>query len=227
MLEDAWSVESILQYIAKAGMGKYSKRIDVLIDCGAIITGMRNEEVAQYLLDHGLPWAKGVVFLDDNDEKCVMLRAGGHDEGDATGGEPGRVLKLSQCGLAWEDRFTFYDQIHTTGMDIKQHKTSNAVITIGKDTTFRDFAQGAYRMRGLAKGQPQTLDIFLIPEVLGMISKEVKVDFPQAGAMPKPLGEEAPGAAAAWMLLNSIRLESKQMMQLCKYEHIMGSGSGL
>lgn len=31
----------------------------------------------------------------------------------------GRVVAADQCGIALERRFAFYDQIHTTGMDIK------------------------------------------------------------------------------------------------------------
>ena len=45
----------------------------------------------------------------------------------------GRVLKLSQCGIAIEKRFAFYDQIHTTGMDIKHVVNACAVITLGDD----------------------------------------------------------------------------------------------
>ena len=32
-------------------------------------------------------------------------------------------------------------QVHTTGMDIKQILSARAVQTLGKDMTFRDFAQ--------------------------------------------------------------------------------------
>lgn len=203
-VQDAWSVETILQHIALA-----EPRIDVLIDTGALITGKANREVAQYLLDHGLAWAKGVVFLDEFDDKVVLLRAGGE-------GEQGRVVKLAQCGLAMEDRFSFYDQVHTTGMDIKQHDQAVAVITVGKDTTLRDFAQGAYRMRGMAKGRPQKLRIFLCPEVLGLIKNDIptarddKVQAEQPTLMPS----EVVRATLAWLLLNQIRLESKQMLQL-------------
>lgn len=35
-----------------------------LIDTGALVTGMTNLEVAQYLLLHGLPDMQGVVYLD-------------------------------------------------------------------------------------------------------------------------------------------------------------------
>jgi hypothetical protein len=80
--------------------------------------------------------------------------------------------------LPLEARFTFFDQIHSTGMDIRQAPGAVAALSLGKDMTFRDFAQGrsmcvsmfdvsrlactllsrvacsgAFRMRGLAKGQ--------------------------------------------------------------------------
>jgi hypothetical protein len=41
-----------------------------------------------------------------------------------------------------------HKQVHTTGCDVPQHPTALAAITIGKDTVWRDYAQGAYRMRG-------------------------------------------------------------------------------
>jgi hypothetical protein len=50
-------------------------------------------------------------------------------------------------GVDISRRFTFYDQVHTTGTDIKQVIDAKAVVTLGKDMTFRDFKQGT---RGLA-----------------------------------------------------------------------------
>ena len=38
-------------------------------------------------------------------------------------------------------------------MDIKQVLNAEAVLTLGKDMTFRDYAQGAFRMRGIGQGQ--------------------------------------------------------------------------
>ncbi len=38
-------------------------------------------------------------------------------------------------------------------MDIQHNVNALAALTLGKDMTFRDYAQGAYRMRGIAKGQ--------------------------------------------------------------------------
>lgn len=120
-------------------------------------------QVAKYLLDAGLPWIGGVVFLDDLDRKMVLLRS--------SSGSAHKVIKLSQCGLPKDRLFSFYDQVHTTGMDIKQFYTARAALTLGKDMTFRDFAQGAYRMRGI--GQGQTLTLLIIPEVVKLIQLEV------------------------------------------------------
>jgi hypothetical protein len=78
----------------------------VLIDTGALITGMTNFEVAHYLLTHGLPAMEGVVFLDDNDRKMILVRDGL------------RAVPLTQCGIDVAKRFAFYDQVHTTGMGI-------------------------------------------------------------------------------------------------------------
>ncbi len=87
-------------------------------------------QVARFLLDNGLSWCDGVVFLDDNDEKRVLVRASG------------RAVSADQCGVPLERRFAFYDQIHTTGMDIKHIVNAVAVITLGKDMVFRDYVQG-------------------------------------------------------------------------------------
>jgi hypothetical protein len=55
-------------------------------------------------------------------------------------------------------------------MDIKQAPSACAVLTVGKDMTFRDYAQGAFRMRQIGDGQ--TLVVYLIPEVRGRDSEE-------------------------------------------------------
>ena len=91
---------------------------------------------------------RGCVYIDDSGEKMIVMR------GTKT------PQLLSQCGVPWDKRFTFYDQIHTTGMDIKQDLQACAAITIGKDMTLRDFAQGAWRMRGL--GQVMQRHIHLV-----------------------------------------------------------------
>ena len=105
------------------------------------MTGLSNLGVARRLLELGLAGYLGVVYLDSRDRQMVLMRDGM------------KVVPLRQCGLRTHERFTFYDQVHTTGMDIKQPASAIAMLTLGKDMTFRDLAQGAYRMRAIGRGQ--------------------------------------------------------------------------
>lgn len=128
----AWTVRSLLTAVAAGAgadgqqQGQQGQRYSALIDSGALVTGMSNEEVARFLLHNGLAAAgvQGVVFLDRHDRALVLLRSG-------------VIVPLEQCGLAPEQRFTFYDQVHTIGIDIKQATNACAAVTLGKDMTFR------------------------------------------------------------------------------------------
>lgn len=54
-------------------------------------------------------------------------------------------------------------------MDIKQELSARAALTLGKDMTFRDYAQGSFRMRGIGKGQ--TITLVVLPEVKQLICR--------------------------------------------------------
>lgn len=196
MLQDNWTVEDLLDRIANAD----SPRINALIDTGALITGYSNEEVAKRLLDRGLMWCEGVVFLDDDDKQQVLVRA------------TGRVVSADQCGVSLEKRFAFYDQIHTTGMDIKHVVNATAVITLGKDMVFRDYVQGAYRMRGIGAGQ--RIHLFIIPEVRELMARELRSRrLLNDGVMSQD--EKVLLDVVAWLIVNSLRSEQIQWTMLC------------
>ena len=97
-LPQGWTAYSILEFIATA-----FPPFHALIDTGALITGLSNKAVATYLLKRGLKDMKGVVFLDELDRQMVLLRKGL------------KVVKISDSGLAWNERFTFYDQVRGCG----------------------------------------------------------------------------------------------------------------
>ena len=130
-----WTVPALLKAIANS-----TPPYHALIDAGALITGMSNRQAAAYMLRVGLPTMQGCVYLDEDNQKMVLVR-----------GKPD-AIPLAEAGLSRGKRFSIYDQSHTTGMDIKQDPNARAVLTLGKDCTFRDAAQAAWRMRGLAKG---------------------------------------------------------------------------
>ena len=77
--------------------------------------------MAATLLEYGLPHVAGIVYLDQDDQKMILLREGSV------------VMKLEQCGLDRAQRFSFFDQVHTTGMDIPQPLGARAALTLGKD----------------------------------------------------------------------------------------------
>jgi hypothetical protein len=128
-----------------------------LIDVGAMIMGPTNQQAVEYMLKVGLKDMDAAVFLDQQDRRMVVFRGGGPP------------VPLSTVGLPWNRRFTFYDQVHTTGMDIKQCGTARAAITVGKDTILRDYAQGAWRMRGIGVGQ--TIKLLVTPAFQARLHK--------------------------------------------------------
>ncbi|CEL97859.1 unnamed protein product [Vitrella brassicaformis CCMP3155] len=193
-LEQGWGVAAILKRVANGGF-------HALIDTGALITGLSNLEVARRLLAAGLKGHDGVVFLDSQDRQMVLMREGG------------KVLPLAQCGLSWDKRFTFYDQIHTTGMDIKQAISARAALTIGKDMTLRDYSQGAFRMRGIGNGQ--TLQVLIPPEVARLIAEAASIDPPSLATLS---AADVLSHTAGWLTLQSMRSEKMQFDLLCEQD---------
>lgn len=191
VLDPEWTPKSLLHRVVSQGNSH------ALIDCGALVTNLTNLEVATMLLDM-LPSSKfdAVVFVSDNeDERLVLDRA------------TRKVIPYTQAGFARNRCFTFYDQIHTTGIDIDQPLGCLAVLTLGKDSTFRDYAQAAYRMRGLGDVGQQKISLLVSPQVNFMIQQ------------CSPPAENNLGIAArvlGWTVLNSLSAEVGQYMLLCQ-----------
>ena len=122
---------------------------------------MSNYEVAHYLLTHGLPDKEGVVFLDELDRKMILVRA------------TMSVLPLASVRSAGHEalrllRSGAHDWVWTSGTRVN----ACAVITLGKDMVFRDYAQGAFRMRGIGQ-RDRPSDLFITPEILKLMRVHV------------------------------------------------------
>ena len=192
VLEVDWNPAKLLaRVVAAAAAG----RAHALIDCGALVTNLTNLEVATILIDQ-LPAAKfdAVVYVSDSeDERLVLDR---HTR---------KVTPFAQSGLPRHRCFTFYDQIHTTGIDIEQPLGCTAILTLGKDSTFRDYAQAAYRMRGLGEVGQQKISLLVAPQVNFMICQSAP-----AGVASMPC------QVLGWTILNSLASEVGQYMLLCQ-----------
>ena len=71
--------------------------------------------------------------------------------------------------------------------------------------TFRDYAQGSFRMRGVGRGQ--TIHLFLIPEVENRMRQELGT----------PTGRVELDVTG-WLLINSMRMEGLQFIQMSLQE---------
>ena len=88
-------------------------------------------------------------------------------------------------------------------MDIMQGLQAKAVVTLSKDMTLRDYAQGCWRMRQLARGQ--TLHLYVVEEIMQLITDTV----PNAGEEDRFL----PAEVVAFLAVNSCRSEAMCAMQ--------------
>ena len=68
----SWTAQSLLKDIAK--QTRIQAPVHALIDTGALITGMDNREVAEFLMLHLHDDMEGVVYLDRSDRKMVLVR---------------------------------------------------------------------------------------------------------------------------------------------------------
>ncbi|CAE6532541.1 unnamed protein product [Rhizoctonia solani] len=115
--------------------------IDVLLDVGAQMLDMTNEELARYWLSLR-PDALAAVYFNDNDELLVLSQ----DEG------PSRLItspfaqRLDQC-------IVYLDDSHTRGTDLKLPRDARGAVTLGPKVTKDRLAQGCMRMRKLGRSQ--------------------------------------------------------------------------
>lgn len=136
---------------------KHSERLRfrAIIDAGAHFLGVDNEEVARLIckkLRENDSEVKGVLFFHSESGKLCFMHRNLPDEFTVLSGSTPTVIS-QETGLRPSELFTYYDQDHTTGVDIVQADEAFAVITVKEDTEEHEVLQGARRMRGLDKGQ--------------------------------------------------------------------------
>lgn len=212
-LPASWSLASLLHDVA-------SSTACALIDAGAAVVGLSNRHVSQLLLLLGLRSCRACVYLDARGRQFCVERA--HPPAalvqaaaeahtlaelqavarqiDASPGAFWPAVPLNRAGVGLSERFVLFDHAHVTGVDVHMPVFGHAYMTLGKDLSFRDAAQAAWRMRGLGVGQTLT---WLIPPGV-------------AQAIGSSAGRGSWGAAAVvqWLLRQGVRRHAKQLVQL-------------
>ncbi|RYP49659.1 hypothetical protein DL768_004701 [Monosporascus sp. mg162] len=140
------SSTSLLQSVVDA-----EPPIQVILDVGALIVELDNEQVAREWLRLSPAHDKqAAIFVNDKDELLVLNR-GGFIEPFLTSPFVGDT---KVC-------LVFLDEAHTRGIDLKLPDDYRAAVTLGPALTKDRLVQACMRMRKLGKGQSVT---FFIPQ---------------------------------------------------------------
>lgn len=161
--------QELIHWIQKAvEKQKAPERFRAIIDIGATFRGVSNQEVAfamaEYATEHNLKHGTDVrhVLYYDKDPSSGMDQLYAISVSDPLsppvslqGRTPLEIENLLQSNP--NQCFTYYDQKHTFGADIKQDLQASALATVDAQTLEKDLYQGVMRMRGF--GQGQTVDL--------------------------------------------------------------------
>lgn len=134
-----------------------------IIDVGAMFTGIKNHTVALALANHWQEKNKALQYILYFNQDDVLCALNIHNKKiiTLTSSDPDTINQ--KLGCSPEERFTYYDQAHTVGADLKQPSDSTGVVLIDPKTPIQSFLQGAMRMRGLEGNQ--TLEIITPPSL--------------------------------------------------------------
>jgi hypothetical protein len=122
-----------------------NKNIKVLLDCGALMLEMNNEQVAGKWLEL-CPTIEGVVFFNDKNTLTVKMRGARKD----------CPLDLSPFRERLDTCAVYLDDEHTRGTDLKFPRGSKACVTVGSGLTRDKLVQACMRMRQLGVGHTVT-----------------------------------------------------------------------
>ncbi len=125
-------------------MHLHKERIHALMDSGALFKGKPNLQVAKELL--AILNVKYVLFFDEANKLSALS-----ENGITTLASTEDVAKNLMCKP--EDYFTYYDQRHTTGVDIEHAPNTIGLATVSEHNTLRDISQSAMRLRRLKEDE--------------------------------------------------------------------------
>jgi hypothetical protein len=137
------------------GDARVAQHLSAIIDTGAFFKNFTNLQVAHGILEVFSDRIEAVLFYNEDTNQLEFIRKSSGTSSAIRGfldtTDPDDMRKATQTSLA--KRFTFYDQRHTTGSDILQHKSAEAIMTAGPRILLRDLLQGALRMRQFMTSQ--------------------------------------------------------------------------
>lgn len=168
-----------------------TQHIRVLLDAGAFILELSNEELARAWLEADRD-AKAVVYFQIDGRAWVWYRSG-------------KNLPLTATPWIWEiteDLLVFFDEAHCRGVDLQLHSNAKAALTLAPGLSKDSIVQAAMRLRALAKSQ----------SVVFMAPPEVDASLRDICGL-SPVSRIDSGHVLKWALEQSARV-SEQLVNL-------------
>ncbi|PQE34116.1 p-loop containing nucleoside triphosphate hydrolase protein [Rutstroemia sp. NJR-2017a WRK4] len=117
------------------------REVRVILDVGAQIVELSNEEVARRWLSIAPLRVKAAIFFDSSHVLCVLDRE-----------EIKEPLHKSPYEKQLDACVVYLDDAHTRGTDLKMPSNFRAIVTLGPDLTKDRLTQACMRMRQLGDG---------------------------------------------------------------------------
>jgi hypothetical protein len=112
---------------------------DALIDTGALLVGITNEDAAKYFVNNPSFKHRGVFYFKDLWR--VMDK------------ETRLSTEASRSSITSRESLIIYDEARTRGVDLKSERDAVAVVTLGPKLTKANFMQGVGRLRAFGNNQ--------------------------------------------------------------------------
>ncbi|KAH9030640.1 hypothetical protein EDB85DRAFT_2275651 [Lactarius pseudohatsudake] len=120
----------------------HEPEIRVLLDVGAQMLELRNEDLARHWLSLSKPHISAAIFFNESDNLTVLTQDGTIE-----------LLISSPFNRQLDKCIVYLDDAHTRGTDLKLPRGTRAAVTLGPKVTKDRLLQGCMRMRQLGKGQ--------------------------------------------------------------------------
>ncbi len=150
--------------------------VHAIMDICAVFKGEPNVKIA-YALAEYLQRSQSkltyVMFFNADNQLCALNTAAGNKPIVLNSSDPEMIDRVLGCGPA--QRFSYYDQDHTTGTDLKQCVSAKALAVIDPYTPLQSFLQGVMRMRDFANDQgievivPASMQDYSLLQVVDMM----------------------------------------------------------
>lgn len=156
------------------GLLTTDKPIRAIIDICAAFKGISNQAVAEKLvscLRESKTPPQYILYFNQDNTLCALSVKDSSKPIVLNTSDPARIDATLHCTP--EDRFTYYDQSHTVGTDLRQAPFAHALALVDHETQLQHFLQGIMRMRGLS--DEQGIEI-IVPPILAKLTREELLD---------------------------------------------------